>query len=426
MVNLAVIGAGIGGCSAAYFARKYLPDSRVTVYEKGNRVGGRVYTFNSKGTKIELGAEFFNSNNRTVYGLVKEMGLEAKKLEETNDIAVWNGTEIVFRSNHRMFYNMLKLLGKYKLSGPRLLLKLREVEGKVKKFYENKEPTEFSALFEKVGLDKWYKYSFDQILVEDGIDRKFIDELITPITRIIYSQNAELGGFAGVSSLLGISGEAIYSLKEGNDVLPRKLVEASGASVELGTKVDSVEKRSDGKFRLSIGGRSSVFDAVVVAAPLEVADICFEGIENQEKMQKREYQRIYIRLMRGTVDLKYFNLEPSSGLPSIILTSKEADPITRFSILESTDNESWVAMTSTEHVGDEIVDDLFKGDWKTFFDHSVNSAYPLFEPIESIPNTVLDKGLIYVNAIESAASSLESSTFAALNSIKAIKEQLKL
>jgi len=66
MVSLAVIGAGIGGCSAAYFARKYLPDSRVTVYEKGNRVGGRVYTFNSKGTKIELGAEFFNSNNRTV------------------------------------------------------------------------------------------------------------------------------------------------------------------------------------------------------------------------------------------------------------------------------------------------------------------------------------------------------------------------
>ncbi len=426
MVNLAIIGAGIGGCSAAYFAHKYLPGLEVTVYEKGKRVGGRVYTFNSKGTKIELGAEFFNSNNRTVYGLVKEMGLEAKKMEETNDIAVWNGTEIVFRSNLPMFYTMLKLFGKYKLSGPRLLLKIREAEGKVKQLYENKEPTEFSALFEKVGLDKWYKHSFDQILVENGVDRKFIDELITPITRIIYSQNAELGGFAGVSSLLGISGEAIYSLKEGNDVLPRRLVEASGASVELGTKVDSVERLSDGTFRLSMGEGSSVFDAVVVAAPLEVADISFEGIENQEKMQKREYQRIYIRLMKGTVDLKYFNLESSSGLPSIILTSKEADPITRFSISESTDNESWVAMTSTEHIGDEIVDDLFKGDGQTVFDYSTFSAYPIFKPIESIPNTFLDKGLLYVNAIESAASSLESSTFAALNSIKAIKEQLKL
>ena len=84
MVKLAVVGAGIGGCSAAYFAHKYLPGSKVTVYEKGKRVGGRIYTFNNKGTKIELGAEFFNSNNRIVSGLVKEMGLEAKKLEEAN------------------------------------------------------------------------------------------------------------------------------------------------------------------------------------------------------------------------------------------------------------------------------------------------------------------------------------------------------
>jgi len=50
MVKLAVIGAGIGGCSAAYFARKYLPNSKVTVYERGKRVGGRVLTF--KGEKI--------------------------------------------------------------------------------------------------------------------------------------------------------------------------------------------------------------------------------------------------------------------------------------------------------------------------------------------------------------------------------------
>jgi protoporphyrinogen oxidase len=46
MVNLAVIGAGIGGCSVAYFARKYLPYSKVTVYEMKNRIGGRVFTVN--------------------------------------------------------------------------------------------------------------------------------------------------------------------------------------------------------------------------------------------------------------------------------------------------------------------------------------------------------------------------------------------
>jgi len=424
MVNLAVIGAGIGGCSAAYFARKYLPYSKVTVYEIENRIGGRAFTVRGEEMNSEVGAAFFNPTNKTVCDLVKEMGLKVKKLEETMNIAVWNGTEIIFKSSQPMFYTMLKMFTKYKLSVPKLLLKLREANGKIKKLYEKEKPAEFWELFESVGLDTWYKMPFDQILVEMGIDRKFIDELITPITRIIYSQNAELGGFAGFSSLLGVYGEAIYSLKDGNDVLPRKLLEASDSKIELESKVKSIEKTSKGSFRVSVGENTSVFDGVVVAAPLEGADIAFEGVGKQ-KWQAREYQRIYIRLMKGAVNLRYFNLD-SSKLPSIILTSKEADPLTRFSFNKSTkDDESWVTVTSTEPIGDSLLDGLFKNG-RTILDHTWSAAYPVFKPIKKIPSTCLDKGLLYLNAIESAASSLESSTFAALNSIKTIKEQIIL
>ena len=243
MVDLAVIGAGIGGCSAAYFARKYLPHSKVTVYEMENRIGGRVFTFNGEKMKSEIGAAFFNPINKTVCDLVKEMNLKVKKLEEHMNIAVWNGTEISFTSSQPIFYTMLKLFTKYKLSVPKLLLILREANGNIKKWYEQEKPSEFWELFESIGLSKWYKMPFDQILVEMGIDRKFIDEIITPITRIIYSQNAELGGFAGLSSLLGVYGESMYSLKDGNNVLPRKLLEASDSKVELGNKVKSIEKR---------------------------------------------------------------------------------------------------------------------------------------------------------------------------------------
>ena len=204
MVNLAVIGAGIGGCSAAYFARKYLPYSKITVYEKENRVGGRVLTFDDEQTKNELGAAFINSTNRTIWDLVKEMGLKVKKLEEATDIAVWNGTEITFKSSQSMFYNMLKLIANYKLSVPKLLFGLREAQEKIKRFYKEENPAELWKLFESNGLDKWYRKRFDQILVEMGIDRNFIDEIVTPITRIIYSQDANLGGFAGISSVLGV------------------------------------------------------------------------------------------------------------------------------------------------------------------------------------------------------------------------------
>jgi phytoene dehydrogenase-like protein len=424
MVNLAIIGAGIGGCSAAYFAHKHLPDSKVTVYEGEDRVGGRILTFNAKEMKNEIGATFFNPINKIVGDIVKEMNLNITKLEEPTDIAVYDGTEIVFKSSQSKFYTMLQLLTKYKLSVPRLLLRLVNAKGKIKKWYEEERPVEFWELFEQLGLDKWYKMPLDQILVEMGVDRNLIDEIITPITRIIYSQNAELGGFAGLSSLLGVYEESMYSLEDGNDALPRKLLEKSNSKVKLRCKVKSIEKTSKGSFRVSSEDNSSVFDAVIIATPLEVADITFEGIADQ-KRQAREYQRIYIKVMHGTVDPKYFNLDASTKLPSIILTSKEADPITRFSIKESTRDESWVTVTSTEQIGNDLLDELFQADGKTVLDHTWKAAYPIFKPTQKIPSTCLDKGLVYLNVIESAASSLESSAFAALNSIRTVKEQLK-
>jgi hypothetical protein len=161
---------------------------------------------------------------------------------------------------------------------------------------------------------------------------------------------------------------------------------------------------------------------VIIATPLEVAGITFEGLEKQ-RWQEREYQKIYIRVMKGTVKPRYFNLNSSTKLPSIILTSKDLDPITRFAVNASTKNESWVTITSTEPVRNELLDDMFKNG-KIVLDHIWNAAYPVFKPIERIPYSCLDKGLFYVNAIESAASSMESSTFAALNSINMIKQQI--
>ena len=334
---------------------------------------------------------------------------------------VWNGTEIIFKSSQPMFYNLLKLIASYKLSVPKMLFGLREAKKKIERFYRKEKPAEFWELFESAGLDRWYRKRFDQILVEMGIDSKFIDEIVTPITRIIYSQDAALGGFAGLSSLLGVYGGSIYRLMEGNDVLPRRLLEASDSKVKLDSKVESVERTSKGSFRVIARDNTSIVDGVIIATPLEAADITFEGVATQEP-QAREYQKIYIKLMKGEVNSRYFNLDKSAELPAMILTTKEADPITRFSINKATKDESLVTVTSKEPIGNDILGEIFKNG-RTILDHTWSAAYPVFKPTERLPSTFIDKGLIFLNAIESAASSLESSTFAALNGIKMMKKQ---
>jgi prenylcysteine oxidase/farnesylcysteine lyase len=319
---------------------------------------------------------------------------------------------------------LLKLINRYKLSVPKLLLILREAKKKIKNLYlEKRKKLELWELFEGTGLDKWYKKPFDQILIEKGVDKNFIDEIITPITRIIYSQNAELGGFAGLSSLLGVYGESTYSLKEGNNILPRSLLEVSGSKVKLGEKVNIIEKTSKGSFRVFFGDDSSVFDAVIIAAPLEVAKITFERVINQ-KWQEREYQKIYIKLMKGVVNSSYFNLDKTIKLPSVVLTSKEADPITRFSINKSAKDESWVTVTSKEPIDSNFLDNIFKNG-KFIVDHTWKAAYPVFKPTDKLQSSHIDKGLVYLNSIETAASCLETSALAASYAIKMINEDLK-
>jgi predicted NAD/FAD-binding protein len=204
MVSIAVVGAGIGGCSAAYFAHKLLSNPEITVYEKTNRLGGRIQTFKDEQITTELGGTFFNSSNPTVSPLIAETSLPVKKLEEFMDFAVWNGTEVIFQSNHPMFLNMLKLFTKYKLNVPRLLKVINTAHSKLEQMYKAAEqPAEFWQLFEATGLDKWYKHRFDALLLEAGINQAFIDELITPITRIIILPKRRNGGIRWASRITG-------------------------------------------------------------------------------------------------------------------------------------------------------------------------------------------------------------------------------
>lgn len=75
--SVIVIGAGFAGLTAAYLLKKQGVDVRVI--EARNRVGGRVFSFNPKGTDgqvIEFGAEWVGNSHTSLIAMCKEFGLE--------------------------------------------------------------------------------------------------------------------------------------------------------------------------------------------------------------------------------------------------------------------------------------------------------------------------------------------------------------
>ena len=424
MTNLAIVGAGIGGCLAAYFARKYLSNVNITIYDSQNRIGGRILTYKESGVKIELGAAFFNGFNKTLLDIINAEKLKIASLEDSKNFAVWNGSKIIFRSNKQSFATTFNLLAKYRLSLARTFLLLRKARKQVAKLYQEelKNPADISDLFESVGLKQWYEMSFLEKLNESGVSSAFIDEVVTPLTRTIYSQNADLGGFAGVSALIGVYSGLTYSLDEGNSSLPVYLANASKAAVKLGQKVDKIEKTSSGTYRLYSNNKEAVFENVIMATPIELADIEFDGLRSHGA-KPQPYQTVYRRILRGIVDPNFFGLKESVEPPAIVLTTKDVYPITSFSIQKTNHGESLVTISSPKPISPDVFNGVFKNGGVTVLEHCWKAAYPVFKPISKLPSTRIDKRFMYVNAVEPSVSSMETSALSALNAIRLLAKE---
>ena len=407
MKSLAIVGAGIGGCSAAYLARKYLPDVKLTIFDAQDKVGGRILTQKIDGVNLEIGASFFNIISKTILAIVKSEQLELKRIEEQLNFAVWNGSEFTFRSNKNSAVTSLELLFHHKLSFTRIYHLLNEAKRRVARLYleKTKPADEINALFELARLNEWYGKPFDELLIEKGANRTFIDQMVTPITRTIYSQNADLGGFAGISSLIGVYDRPIYRLAAGNSILPGQLVVSSNSAIKLRQKVTSIEKTREGVYRVYAEGDVTLFDEVIIATPLEIASVELDGIP-KPNWEPQRYQKVYTKVMKGIFKPSFFGLNESSEPPTIIMTTKEADPIMHINIRKTQKNESLVTISSTEQLTDAHFHGIFKDDGVPILQHCWTAAYPKFKPIEKLPPTVLDEQLIYLNSIEAAISSM--------------------
>jgi len=86
-MKLIIIGGGIAGLSAAYYAQKNIPDAHITLLEAGDRWGGKITTdrvpFDDSDFIIEGGPDTFLATKPWAVSLCKELGL-GERLHGTN------------------------------------------------------------------------------------------------------------------------------------------------------------------------------------------------------------------------------------------------------------------------------------------------------------------------------------------------------
>ena len=129
--RVAVIGAGAGGSSAAWWISKAKARSGVSVhidvYERENYIGGResvvnniriradhltgstvVYPYNDTSLDpVELGASIFVEANKNLWRATREFNLSRFNFDDEDEsVGFWDGDQFVFTVTHSAFFNL--------------------------------------------------------------------------------------------------------------------------------------------------------------------------------------------------------------------------------------------------------------------------------------------------------------------------------
>lgn len=240
--KVAIIGAGAGGSSAAYFLSKAQTKLEnlgfgaqgidITLFERDERIGGRtavVHAYDDENLPaIELGASIFADVNKNLQRASKQFNLETgAKLGEDGITGVWDGQQFLIEGLDNGWWNSAKMFWRYgyspvttqklvgktvdaflRLYDPAYMHKSKD-EKKASDINSSSSDTEsgypwrtIDDLAKAMNFDQMVSHSAGDYFYLQSVSKLFIEEIIEAATLVNYGQEIySLHGLGGSVSL---------------------------------------------------------------------------------------------------------------------------------------------------------------------------------------------------------------------------------
>jgi len=478
--KVAIVGGGIGGCTAAHFLRQALGDDvEISVYEK-EKIGGRVATVKVGQRFYESGGAVLHRANHYMAALTESLGLKKAKdfpvettwglydpLPRSSPGGSVNGNDIVFQTNRYRFksdwWNNLQLFRRYgsDLKQQSWLDDLVNWYEKIYPAQDGRSARSFDTVYDMFhflssDFDGLMTSTLDDYLKRLGFKEKYRKEIARVATRINYGQDLNIQAFVGAISMAGMQG-GLWSVEGGNFRVAEAALKASKALWKKKRVTELKEFTPGGRKRFlltSIGNSKTKpvteeFDAVVLALPCTKAgcggiDFSVTQIKKEFAKFPASYHRTVANFIKGKLNPRYFK---TADLPDSIWSVAEAFPRGALKFLsidrqvpvdygtkpddpkKVSDLDVYKIFTQTPMTKSQVAklfqshSDFVIVDWK---------AYPKYDEVPkdakaSLPSFILDSdgGLISINAIEAAASCIEQSVVGAKNAALLVAKYLK-
>ena len=437
--RVAIVGAGIAGSAAAYFARvAFGSDLSVVVFEQSAQIGGRIQHRPFAGTIVETGATLMHSSNAYLSEFIDELGLKRalphdRTGESSATVGIWNGEVFVFKSHRSELRTAAKMFRRY---GPTPVRIRRIVKSAVRKWvriYElQRTGRAYSTpeeMFTELGLYQLCKEPSREFFAREGIADSFVREFIDGISRNNYGQDSGIHAFVNLISLAGagFAGGHLFSVAGGNSQVCERLLKRANADVRTGARVLKIASDTGNTMQYSIttsSGTEPGFDAIIIATPLELASIQFEGAVAEDlPYSDRSYQVTHATFVAGDLNAEFFEAQSTSDLPDTILTTENPrlwlSSVGRIGT-SSTTRQPIYKVFSRERLTDALIAELFAKPSEV--ERLVWRAYPVLKPSQQWPPFRLGRRIYYANAMESAVSTMETEAVAGQNVVGLLRQ----
>ncbi|KAG9049768.1 hypothetical protein FS837_009184 [Tulasnella sp. UAMH 9824] len=464
-LRIAIIGAGAGGSSAAFWIQKakerHGMDVQVDVFERLTRVGGRATTVHPyDDTSLppqELGASIFVPENKNLFRAAREFGLDLVDLFDEDDITLWDGDQVLL-SYTGGWWDNLKILWRYGYRSPsRSQTLTQQMIDRVLTMYTPTLPrwTSIQGLVKDLGFTNYTAQSGLDVFTSHGVSQKFAEEMIEAATRVNYAQ--DITTIHGVGAGVSMVASGAAQVSGGNYRIFEEFIKRSGAKLHLNTTVSGLQKTisaSTGRQAWTLSGGSHIpstaYDHVILAAPFAFSGITLE--DSTALLPKVEYVRLHVTLVSTTSPTarpERFGLQPGTHVGKFILTTKNrrdtgssssvcdtptSDPavgpgckqnleskpdfnsISLHQTFERNGRKEYIwKVFSMDRKNDEWLEDVFGEGTVGWTYRKVWYSYPILHPAKAFPPLKADEGLWYVNSMEPFISTMETETLSSRN-----------
>lgn len=419
--NVAVVGSGIGGTAAAYFLTTL--GHNVTLIEREAHVGGRIGEYMVGSELVETGAAAIHSSNQYMLHFMDLLGLHESEDEftPTSDelLGIWSGKK--FKNMFLDTYLPVQLLKAYGLSAMRIKGVVKETLDKWTHIYDLLNSGESfrtpKELFTALGVyDLTQKSSYDY-LRSKGLSKHLIEEFVGSASLVNYGQNSSINAFVDLVSLAGagVVGDTT-AVDGGNRQVPEGL-SSKVHRVLINTSCSSIKQLGNG-YRLALdmdgGSRSFDFDGVVLAAPAQSTQL-------PVSVPLLKYKSTHVTFVIGLLNQSLFHHTPETIVYLPITGSNAFRSISMHGRDQNSRLPIYKVFSDTLFDSDRI-DAVFEKHVLVKRFHY--NAYPILDPIRDPPPFELAHGLVYVNAMESVVSCMETEAVSGRNAASLLHRHL--